>query len=148
MKKTIIATAIALAAVIPSVFAGGTEPVSRKTIASFNKDFKAAHVLGWQQQGLFSVATFNLAGQVMMAYYKPDAMLAAVVHHITTNHLPILLLTDLKKNYSDYWITGLFEAAVDGQSQYHLTIENADQTITLKSSNSSDWEVIKTNRKI
>ena len=147
MKKTIITTAIILLAALQVSFASDEGQINKRTVASFKSDFKEAHVINWSTQRQFAVATFNLNGQVMMAYYSPEASLVAVVHHIPVDHLPIFLLTQLKKNYSDYWVSGLFEAAVDGDSHYHLTLENGDQILTLKSVNTTDWAVEKSIRK-
>ena len=147
MKKTIITTAIILLAALQVSFASDEGQINKRTVASFKSDFKDAHVINWSTQRQFAVATFNLNGQVMMAYYSPEASLVAVVHHIPVDHLPIFLLTQLKKNYSDYWVSGLFEAAVDGDSHYHLTLENGDQILTLKSVNTTDWAVEKSIRK-
>jgi hypothetical protein len=147
MKKTIITTAIILLAAIQVSLAGDEGQINKRTVASFKSDFTTAHVINWSRQHQFEVATFNLNGQVMMAYYSPEASLVAVVHHIPVDHLPILLLTQLKKNYGDYWVSGLYEAAVDGDSHYHLTLENGEQILNLKSVNSTDWSVEKTTRK-
>jgi hypothetical protein len=147
MKKTIIATALVLLAGIQVSLANDDGQINKRTVASFNSDFKSAQVINWKKERQFAVATFNLNGQVMIAYYNPEASLVAVVHHIPVDHLPIFLLTQLKKNYRDYWVSGLFEAAVDGDSHYHLTLENGDQILTLKSVNATDWTVEKSARK-
>ena len=147
MKKSIITTAIILLAAIQVSLASDEGQINKRTIASFKSDFKTAQSITWTRQRQIAIATFNLNGQVMMAYYSPESSLIAVVHHIPVDHLPIFLLTQLKKNYSDYWVSGLFEAAVDGDSHYHLTLENGDQTLTLKSVSDSDWTVEKSIRK-
>jgi hypothetical protein len=38
-------------------------------------------------------------------------------------------------------VQDLFESASEGQSHYHLTLENTEQTLKLKSVGSSDWAV-------
>jgi len=51
-----------------------------------------------------------------------------------------------KKHYSEYWITDLFEMSRDSQSNYYLSLENADTKMTLRS-NGDSWEVYSTVRK-
>jgi len=147
MKKQIITAALLLVAAFTQAFANDDQGVNKATAASFTRDFQMARLMHWQKQQNYSVATFNLNGQVMMAYYNQDNLLVAVLHHITVDRLPIFLMRDIKKNYSDYWVSELFEAAANGESHYFLTLENADQTLKLKSVNSTDWETVKTVRK-
>ena len=57
--------------------------------------------------------------------------------------LPLALQADLKKNYQSYWISNLFEAATSEGTTYYITIEDADQSIVLKSDNARDWDQYK-----
>jgi hypothetical protein len=147
MKKQIITAALLLLAAFTHAFAGDDQGVNKATAASFSRDFQKAKLMNWQKQQNYSVATFNLNGQIMMAYYNQDNLLVAVLHHTTVDHLPILLIRDIKKNYADYWVSELFEAVANGESHYYLVLENADKTLKLKSVNSTDWEITKTVRK-
>ena len=147
MKKQIITAALLVVAAFTQAFAGDDHGVNKATAASFTRDFQTARVIQWQKQQNYSVATFNLNGQVMMAYYNEDNLLVAVLHHVTVDRLPIFLMRDIKKNYNEYWVSELFEAATNGESHYYLTLENADQTMKLKSVNSTNWEVVRTVRK-
>jgi hypothetical protein len=47
----------------------------------------------------------------------------------------------LKRDYSGYWISDLFEIASDDQTSYYVTLENMDKTIVLKSAGTSLWNV-------
>ena len=83
----------------------------------------------------------------MTAYYNRDAALVAVLHHLSTDHLPIFLYANLKSNYDGYWVTELFEAASDNGSHYHLRLENGDEVLSLRSVNGTDWQIEKRVRK-
>ena len=61
--------------------------------------------------------------------------------------LPINLLTDLKKDYTGFWISDLFEIASDDQMSYYITLENADKRIVLKSEGTDGWQVYSKQRK-
>jgi hypothetical protein len=139
MKKSILTLALFFSIGIPALFASDDHGISRKMAASFNKDFSGAKQVQWTKEKNGCDARFILDGQVMTAYYNGQAELIAVVHHILTDRLPIFLLTSLKSDYHDYWVSGLFESASDHESSYHITLENADQIIEMRSVNATEW---------
>jgi hypothetical protein len=73
--------------------------------------------------------------------------LLAVTRNITTNQLPMGLLTDVKKNYANYWISDLFEMVADNETSYYVTLESADSRVVLKSTDSTTWQVYKKEKK-
>lgn len=66
---------------------------------------------------------------------------APVVRNILSNQLPARLLTTIKKNYKDYWITDLRKESLNGKVSYYITLENADQQIRLNTTHSAGWSV-------
>ena len=79
--------------------------------------------------------------QVMFAYYNDNGVLMGVVRNILSDKLPINLMSNLKKNYSSYWISNLFEMASDNQSNYYVTLETAEETLVLKSDGTNEWDM-------
>jgi hypothetical protein len=67
--------------------------------------------------------------------------------NILSSELPTALRTDIKKEYKDYWITGLYEVVENKQPSYYITVENADQTIALSASDSQNWVIMSTTLK-
>ena len=65
------------------------------------------------------------------------------VHNILSDKLPARLLTTVKKDYKSYWITGLYKEDASGKISYHMTIENADQTVVLIATAATNWAVIR-----
>lgn len=65
------------------------------------------------------------------------------VHNILSDKLPSKLLTTIKKDYKDFWITGLYTADSSGKTSYHMIVENADQTIELTATRASNWSVVR-----
>ena len=143
MKKTLLSFVLPLSIGISTLFANDDHGITREIAASFNKDFSNAKQVKWEKENNCYDASFVLNGQTMTAYYNKDAELLAVVHHILTDHLPIYLLTSLKSNYNDFWVSELYEFAKDRKSAYHIKLENADQVIELRSVNSTEWVVEK-----
>ena len=84
---------------------------------------------------------------MLFAYYNESGDLVAITRNITTDQLPISLLTSLKKNYSDYWVSDLFEMVSNGESNYYITLENADHKLVLKSEDFSSWSTYRKEKK-
>lgn len=147
MKKRIIMWALMLMVGFSSTFANDLSGVSEKVIASFQKDFTSAKDVSWETSQAYVKATFTINDQVMFAYYSQDAELLAVTRNILSSQLPINLMSELKKKYNDYWISDLFEMASKNATSYYVSLENADQTIVLKSTGTNGWEVYKKDKK-
>jgi hypothetical protein len=148
MKKTILAVAMMLMAGLTGAFAKDDEGISKEIASSFSKDFGSATNVSWNKQKDFSKATFTLNNQIMFAYYDEGGSLIASARNILSEQLPINLLNNLKKDYGNYWISELFEMDKDAQTSYYVTLENADETLILKSTSFSDWSTYKRSRKI
>ena len=147
MKRTILAMAVTLIVGLTSAFANKNEGVNQQAVASFNKDFASAKNVIWQQEKDYVKAIFTMNNQVMFAYYNENGELLGVTRNILSDHLPIQLLADLRKNYSDYWISDLFEIASENQTTYYISIENAGKSVVLKSNDYNEWTVYKKTKK-
>jgi hypothetical protein len=147
MKKSILTWVLLLTVGLSSTFAHIKENVNEQVISAFKKDFATAQDVSWEKSKEISKATFKLNDQVMFAYYAEGGNLLAVIRNIVSTQLPINLLSDLKKNYSGYWISDLFEMASDDATSYYVTVENGDQSIVLKSSGLNAWETFKKEKK-
>ena len=141
MKKRIATTAIILVMGFVSAFASDSKPAGDGIASSFYKDFSNAKEVSWQQEKGYHVASFKMNGNIMMAYYDNRFGLIAVVHHMLSDNLPIYLQVDLKNNYSNYWVSDLYEVASARESHYRITLENADKIIVLNSFNGRNWKV-------
>ena len=73
----------------------------------------------------------------------PSKKNSPVVQNILSDKLPAKLLTTIKKDYKSYWITGLYKEDVSGKTSYHITIENADQTVVMTATHAGNWSVLR-----
>jgi hypothetical protein len=149
MKKYIVTLAATLCFGLSAALAsngGGEETKLMKS--SFERDFSNVKEVTWDIQKEYAKAKFTLNNQIMYAYYKPSGELMAVVRYMLTDHLPIDLQMQLKKNYTGYWVSDLFELAADNQTSYYLSLENGEETIVLQSSGMNQWTVYKRTRKV
>lgn len=64
-----------------------------------------------------------------------------VIHNILSDKLPSRLQKSIKKEYGNYWITGLYKAELNGRTSYHITVENPDQIVRLTATPSTKWSV-------
>jgi len=147
MKKKLLSISLAVLVAISSAFAGNKEGASDKAVQSFKKDFAQATNVQWDTRKDFNRATFQLNGEIMFAYYSVDGELIALSRNLASNQLPIRLSASLKKMYSEYWISDLFEVASNNESSYYVTVENAETTVVLRAVGSGDWEVFRKERK-
>ena len=147
MKKPILAIVILMVANLSNAFAEKGKEVNPAVTASFYKDFGTVKTVSWEMQKDYDKATFSLDDQVLYAYYREDGELLAVVRNILSSQLPINLMTMLKVNYQDYWISNLFEIASDGNTHYYVTLENAEGTLVLESDEYDQWSVYNKSRK-
>ena len=132
---------------LTSAFANNEETISQRAMSSFKKEFTQAQDVKWESTKDFVKATFKMNDQVMFAYYSPMGDLMAVTRNIVSGQLPINLLSDLKKNYSAYWITDLFEVSSSSDASYYVTLQDADSRVVLKSNGISAWELFKKEKK-
>src|SRR5580765_4300523 len=149
MKKAILALAVILTVGLTSAFAsndGGNRP---NVQASFKNDFTNAREISWQPAKAYTKVTFTLNDQILYAYYSNETNeLLAVERNISSLQLPINLFTSLKKNYNEYWISGLFEMAAQENTSYYVTLENSQETVVLKATSSAGWTVYLRTRKM
>jgi hypothetical protein len=140
MKKFLLILAILVSTA--SAFASD-KIVDPKVLESFNSEFSAAKEVNWSRGENFFKAEFLFNGQHVSAFYNPDGELLGLTRYISSTDLPLNLQTALKKTYSDFWISDLFEVTKSDSTGYYITLENADTMIILKASIENDWSVYK-----
>ncbi len=143
MKKSILIMSLLMITVVSSAFANKNGVVNDKVSTAFNKDFSLAREVSWETGKDLVKATFKLNEQVLFAYYTPSGELMAVTRNILSVQLPISLMTEIKRDYSNYWITELFEMSNTQGSVYYMTLENSDGLLLLKADNNRDWQTYK-----
>lgn len=140
MKKIIITLAVAISTL--SSFAGeGKENVSKKVLDAFTTEFASAKEVTWTAGDNYYKASFVYNSQHVFAFYNTDGEMLGMTRYISSLDLPMNLQTGLKKSYSQYWISDLFEVSNSEGTGYYITLENADSKIVLKSTLGGNWKV-------
>ncbi|MFT3825972.1 MAG: hypothetical protein QM731_18775 [Chitinophagaceae bacterium] len=146
MKRLVLMLAVIMMG-IGSTFANNEKEINEKVASSFKNDFANATDVKWEKGKQFVKVTFTQNLQVMFAYYSEEGSLIAVSRNLTTGQLPLNLLAGFKKNYNGYWVSDLFEMVNGTDTAYYLTLENADNTVVLRSDGTAGWEVFKKTKK-
>lgn len=146
MKKLMIGLVLGAFIITNTAFANNSNNVNDKVQTSFKQEFATAQNVVFSKTNNYIKAAFTLNNQVMEAYYTADGEMIGVSKNLLSTELPIGLQVDLKRDYTDYWISDLFEFATNSNSSYFITVENADQKITLQS-NGNEWVVYKKAKK-
>ena len=144
MKHRILTLALLLSLSISNIFANTNEEVvNAKAANSFKKEFSQAQDVKWENSKQYVKATFKLNDQVMIAYYTNTGELLGITRNLTTSQLPINLMTEIRKNHKNAWITDLFEVTTNDETNYYITLQDAEQKVVLKSAGSYGWTTFK-----
>jgi hypothetical protein len=146
MKKIIMTLAVALSTLC--AFAAGEETVSSKVLTAFESDFVGAKEVAWTSSRDYYRADFIFNGQHVNAFYGTEGGLMAMTRYISSLDLPLSLQANLKKDYSNYWISDLFEVSNGEGTSYYITLENADSKVIMKSASGEGWKTYKKNTKV
>lgn len=140
MKKLIITMTMIITFITSAV--AGDEKIRNEVQKAFTSRFSGAKHVTWKNGIDYYKATFNYNDNWMYVYYSKDAELMAEGRNLLFTQLPFYLQNNLKSRYSDYWITELFELSNDDGFRYYITLQNAEHSIILKSSNGGSWTVV------
>lgn len=145
MKKLVIVFGFLLAAAVSQAYP--SEKVSPKVLASFKAEFSNAKEVEWETGSNYFKASFLMNEQRVFAYYDLEGHLLSLARYISSTQLPVNLFSDLKNNYTSYWITDLFEVSNNEGLHYYITLETADTKLMLRSSNGGGWSTHSKNKK-
>jgi hypothetical protein len=138
MKKIIITLAVALGTMCS--FAREAN-VSSTVLDAFKSEFSSAKEVTWTVSRNYYKAAFIFNDQHVFAFYSTEGELMGTTRYISSLDLPVNLQAGLKKAYSNYWISDLFEVSNSEGTGYYITVEDADTKIVLKSTGGENWRL-------
>jgi hypothetical protein len=141
--KRIIMLAIALTTITISAFSNDITGVNEKVLSSFKRSFQTAEVVRWELKNNLYKITFKNFDKEMFAYYNADGDQVAVSRNIHIDQLPLALASELKRKYSQGWLTELFEVSANGETAYYATVECSTHIIIYKANGTADWATFK-----
>ena len=146
MKKILLV--LGLVATMGVCSAYPSERVSQKVLTSFKTEFTNAQNVEWETGNNYFRASFTMNEQRIFAYYNVNGELLSIARYISSFQLPVNLFTDIKNNYSKYWISDLFEVSNSEGLHYYVTLETADSKLVMHSGNGGSWSTYSKNKKI
>lgn len=146
MKKIIVSLALLMLVFTGSTFAGiGGVPASVSGV--FNEKFADAKDVRWETGKGFYKAAFEMGGRTLFAFFAANGDITGIAGNLSPVRLPEVLRSEIKKNYSNYWITDLFKYRNADEDGFVITLEGADKVIVLKALGDQGWQVYKTSAK-
>lgn len=145
MKRFFIAIALFLGA-FTSASASDIN-VSEAALKNFKTVFNGAQEVSWTQSESLYRVQFQLSGQHITAFYDGKGSLVATTRHISSLQLPLSLQFGLRRDYSEYWISDLFEVSGSEGAAYYITLETGDTKLVLKGLPGGEWSVYKREKK-
>jgi hypothetical protein len=146
MKKILLV--LGLVATMGVCSAYPSERVSQKVLTSFKTEFTNAQDVQWETGNNYFRAAFTMNEQRIFAFYNVEGELLSVARYISSIQLPVNLFSDLKNDYSKYWISDLFEVSNSEGLHYYVTLETADSKLVMHSGNGGNWSTYSKNKKI
>lgn len=145
MKKLFIATLFA-ASLFSSAFAADANKVNRRTINTFQYEFKGATNVEWDVKSNFSKASFTVGGENVQAFFDTEGTLIGTSRSLTVDKLPTDVKRAFAKKYSNYEITESIKFDDVDNTSYYISANNENEVVILKITNGS-FSVFKKNSK-
>ena len=139
MKKTMM-TLTMMFILATCVFAGnsGVEP---EVLKAFANRFNNAQEVLWSTGNSYYRASFIYNGRSLFAYYNTNAELIGIARYVSPIQLPEFLQKNLRRYYSEYWISNLIEVSNDESVNYFITLQYKDEKIILESRDRNNWQI-------
>ena len=121
MKKLIICLSL-----FASLGAVAAEPpeVNEKVLKAFKETFVRATDVVWHEMQNSYEAHFTQSQIVTRAIYDTEGNLLRTTRYYSEEHLPINILSKLKKKYVGKTIYGVTESSTEDAVSYHITLED------------------------
>jgi hypothetical protein len=152
MKKIILSLAIA-AATFSSVntFAADKNPALVIPNASikqaFTKEFAQIKDVAWttlSKDGVYE-AKFTFNNEELQAFFTEDGEFLGTTRQIQKSQLPILVVTELEKQYTDARVATIFEYSKKDGIAYYITLATNKGAMVIKANGNGELSVYKKN---
>ena len=144
MKKLIIC--LFLFAAISAVAATPPE-VNEKVLKAFKETFVKAEDVVWQETSTTYEAHFKQSEIVTRATYDTEGNLLRTTRYYSEEHLPINIITKLKKKYEGKTVFGVTESSTENEVEYHIVLEDQKNWYIVVADNLGSLELSKKFRK-
>jgi len=140
MKKLIIC--LCLFAAIGAVAAEPPE-VNEKVLKAFKETFVKATDVVWHELQNSYEASFKQSEIVTRAIYDTEGNLLRTTRYYSEEHLPINIITKLKKKYEGKTVFGVTESSTEEEVSYHIVLEDEKNWYIVVADNLGSLELSK-----
>ncbi len=149
MKKIIISLTLS-AALLSSTFmyAADIEP-NGKVIKAFSDVFKKVKDVEWTtlaKDGVYQ-AKFNFNNESLQAFFTEEGEYIGTTRQILASQLPIMVASELEKQYASARIITIFEYSKKDGLDYYITLTNSKSAVIVKATGNGDLSVYRKNVK-
>jgi len=142
MKKLIIGLAAALTLISTTAFAGEKEK-SNPALATFQKEFKEATDVKWQEGKDVIMAAFVLNNFRVEAYFSYAGELLGTARNVLFNQLPLMVIKEINNRYGSVPVYEITEYTLGTDTFYNMTVELANKKLKVKATTSGELSVEK-----
>lgn len=121
MKKILVAAATVL---FSATSFAAEEPVTEKVLKAFQQSFTNAEGATWHDYTDYFEVTFKHNAIDTRISYSDDGDILKTVRYYAGGQLPPFVQAKLQKNYSDKKVFGVTEIATQGETVYHVVLED------------------------
>ena len=146
MKKIVFVLGLLVTVGVCSAYP--SERVSRKVLASFKTEFANAKDVEWETGNNYFRAAFTMNEQRIFAFFNANGKMLSIARYISSVQLPVNLFVDIKNDYSNYWISDLFEVSNSEGLHYYVTLETAESKLVMRSDNGGSWSTYNKSEKV
>ena len=132
-----------------AIGAAATTPpeVNEKVLKAFNETFIKATDVVWHEMQNTYEARFKQSEIVTRAIYDPEGNLLRTTRYYSEEHLPINIITKLKKKYEGKQVFGVTESSTDDEVSYHIVLQDEKNWYIVIADNVGSLELSKKFRK-
>jgi len=144
MKKLIICLCL-----FAAISAAATTPpeVNEKVLKAFNETFVKATDVIWNETKTTYEARFKQSEIVTRATYDTEGNLLRTTRYYSEEHLPINIITKLKKKFEGKTVFGVTESSTEDAVEYHIVLEDAKNWYVVVADNFGSLDLSKKFRK-
>ena len=121
MKKILLA-----AFILSSSFRLLANPidVNEKVLHAFSKTFRNAQNVSWAAVSNFYEVNFKQDEVIARVTYDKEGNMLKTLRYYKEDHLPLLVMTNLRKKYADKKTYIVIEESSADDTLYHITLED------------------------
>lgn len=140
MKKLIICLSLFVAT---GAIAAEPPEVNQKVLKAFNETFVKAKDVVWHEMQNSYEARFKQSEIVTRAIYDTEGNLLSTTRYYSEEHLPINIISKLRKKYSGKSVFGVTESSTEDVVSYHIVLEDENTWYIVIADNSGALELSK-----